>query len=41
VALTTVSDHLRGETGVTVARFVLREATYPAFATVLQELRAG
>jgi O-acetyl-ADP-ribose deacetylase len=41
VALTTVSDHLRGETGVTVARFVLRQATYPAFATALQELRAG
>jgi O-acetyl-ADP-ribose deacetylase (regulator of RNase III) len=41
VALTTVSDHLRGETGVTLVRFVLRDATYPAFATVLQELRAG
>lgn len=41
VALTTVSDHLRGETGVTVVRFVLRDATYPAFATALQELRVG
>jgi O-acetyl-ADP-ribose deacetylase (regulator of RNase III) len=41
VALTAVVDHLRGETGVILVRFVLRDATYPAFATVLQELRAG
>jgi O-acetyl-ADP-ribose deacetylase len=41
VALTTVTDHLRGDTGVTLVRFVLRDATYPAFAKALQELRAG
>jgi len=39
IALTTVVDHLRGETEVTLVRFVLRDATYPAFATALQELR--
>jgi O-acetyl-ADP-ribose deacetylase len=41
VALTAVVDHLRGETGVTLVRFVLRDATYPAFARALQEVQAG
>jgi O-acetyl-ADP-ribose deacetylase (regulator of RNase III) len=39
VALTTVVDHLQGETVVSVVRFVLRDATYPPFATALQKLQ--
>jgi O-acetyl-ADP-ribose deacetylase (regulator of RNase III) len=39
VALASVRDHLGGTSGLTLVRFVLREATYPAFAAALQELR--
>jgi O-acetyl-ADP-ribose deacetylase (regulator of RNase III) len=39
VALTTVAEHLRGETGLELARFVLfSEETYELFAEALAEL---
>jgi O-acetyl-ADP-ribose deacetylase (regulator of RNase III) len=40
VALATVRDHLHGSSGLTLIRFVLRDATYPAFVAALSELRA-
>jgi O-acetyl-ADP-ribose deacetylase len=39
VALRTVAAHLDGQTGLEVVRFVLRDATYPAFAAALAELQ--
>ena len=39
VALTTVREHLDGPSRLTLVRFVLRDATYPAFAAVLSDLR--
>jgi O-acetyl-ADP-ribose deacetylase len=39
VALVTVRDHLHGSSGLTLIRFVLRDATYPAFVAALSELR--
>jgi O-acetyl-ADP-ribose deacetylase (regulator of RNase III) len=42
IALRTVADHLRGETTVELARFVLySESTYRVFAKALSELAAG
>ncbi len=42
VALRTVSGHLAGpETSLEMVRFVLREATYPAFEAALSELGRG
>ncbi len=41
VALDVVAGHLAGaDTGLDVVRFVLREATYPAFAERLREMEA-
>jgi O-acetyl-ADP-ribose deacetylase (regulator of RNase III) len=40
IALRTVVDHLAAETGLELARFVLRDATYPAFASALAELES-
>ena len=41
IALVTVQRHLRGATGLELVRFVLRDATYPAFVAALSELDAG
>lgn len=42
VALRTVAGHLAGqETSLEMVRFVLREATYPAFAAALSDLGRG
>lgn len=38
VALETVAGHLAGETELELVRFVLRDATYPAFAAALAHL---
>ncbi|HYM53617.1 MAG TPA: O-acetyl-ADP-ribose deacetylase [Candidatus Dormibacteraeota bacterium] len=38
VAIRTVNRHLAGETGLELVRFVLRDATYPAFSAALAEL---
>jgi len=39
VALATVRDHLRGPSRLRIVRFVLRDASYPAFRDALSELR--
>ena len=41
VAVQAVADHLGGETSLLLVRFVLRDATYPSFATALGELAAA
>ena len=41
VALRTVADHLAGETGVELVRFVLRGSVYDAFVVALSELAAA
>jgi O-acetyl-ADP-ribose deacetylase (regulator of RNase III) len=38
IAIATVAEHLRGGTSLTLARFVLRQDTYPAFERALVEL---
>ncbi len=38
IAVSTVASHLAGATGLTLVRFVLREATYPAFVAALARL---
>jgi O-acetyl-ADP-ribose deacetylase (regulator of RNase III) len=38
VALRTVARHLAGDTSLQLVRFVLRDATFPAFAAALAEL---
>jgi O-acetyl-ADP-ribose deacetylase (regulator of RNase III) len=38
IALVTVADYLRGDTSLTLARFVLRPDTYPAFERALAKL---
>lgn len=38
IALDTVADHLAGETGLELVRFVLRDVTYPAFEAALTEI---
>jgi O-acetyl-ADP-ribose deacetylase (regulator of RNase III) len=38
IAVRTVVDHLRGETGLELVRFVLRPATWDAFAAALEDL---
>lgn len=38
IALQTVVDHLSGATRLTLVRFVLRDATYPAFVAALDRL---
>jgi O-acetyl-ADP-ribose deacetylase (regulator of RNase III) len=41
LALQTVDEHLTDASPLALVRFVLREATYSAFAAVLHELAAG
>lgn len=41
VAVRTVLEHLAGETPLRLVRFVLRDATYPAFAAALREHSAA
>ena len=41
LALRTVDEHLTDASPLVLVRFVLREATYPAFAAMLDELAAG
>jgi O-acetyl-ADP-ribose deacetylase (regulator of RNase III) len=38
VAVSTVADHLRGDTGLELVRFVLREETWDPFAAALREV---
>jgi O-acetyl-ADP-ribose deacetylase (regulator of RNase III) len=38
IAVATVANHLRGDTSLTLARFVLRPDTYPAFERALAKL---
>ena len=41
LALRTVDEHLTADSPLALVRFVLREATYPDFAAVLEELAAA
>jgi O-acetyl-ADP-ribose deacetylase (regulator of RNase III) len=41
IALQTVAGHLAGETSLELVRFVLRDATYPAFAAALVDFGSG
>jgi O-acetyl-ADP-ribose deacetylase (regulator of RNase III) len=38
IAVTTVADHLHGETGLELVRFVLRGSTLPPFSAALDAL---